>query len=178
VECESDPDSCRRMHIAARLADAEPDGADFEACCPVCGHGGFRVSHPTRSRRLRNVWTCACKRCKGRCEASLRGELLRLDISPACLGTYDGENNRDIPPDTARAMDRAISDILAVPGLKPADMRIMLAEARGQKIPTEYAEFVKFAKDAGIGHQQAYEAARRWVGRPSGCPPSNRGEGR
>ncbi len=74
-------------------------------------------------------------------------------------------------------MDRTIRDILAAPHLKPADMRIILAEARGQRIPEDYTEFVKFAKSIGIGHQQSYEAARRWTSRPSGQSPPQTGGG-
>lgn len=167
--------ACRRDHIAGLLLDAEQDGSGFEARCPECGHPGFRVDRPTRSTRYRHIWTCACGRCK--CKAgTLRAALLRLGISRDCLGAYDGPVQHDIQPETARRMDMAIRDILAVPGLKPADIRIMLAEAQGAKVPDDYTGFVKFARQAGIGHQQAYEAARRWVGRPSDCPPSNRGE--
>jgi len=138
------------------------------------------VSRPDRSRRLRNMWTCACGLCKGRCTpGALRAELLRLDIKAACLGIYDGANAREIPADVAQEMDRTINDILATPGLKLQDIRLALAEAQGRKIPEDdYTEFVRFAKGIGLAHQQAYEAARRWVRRPSDCPPSNRGEGR
>jgi hypothetical protein len=173
-----EPDQCRREHIASRLAGAEPEGGDFEARCPVCGHGGFRVSRATRSRRLRNVWTCACPRC--RCPAgAVRGALLRLGVGAGCLGDYDGGSTREIPADIARAMDLAISDILAAPGLKLQDVRLILAEAQGRKIPEDdYTEFVRFAKSIGLAHQQAYEAARRWVSRPPGSPPTNRGRSR
>ena len=172
MACQSAPDACRRDHIAARLDDAEPDSGDYEARCPVCGHGGFRISRPTRSNRLRNVWTCNCQRCRGRCPVGdLRTALLRRGISAACLGIYDGDKGKEIPGETARAMDQAINDILNCPGLKLQDVRIVLAEAQGRKIPTEYTEFVKFAKSIGLAHQQAYEAARRWASRPSDCPP-------
>lgn len=176
MACDSSPDDCRRAHIASRLDDAESDGSDYEARCPVCGHGGFRVSRPTRSRRLRNVWTCACAKC--RCPAgALRIGLLRLDIPAACLGSYDGDHAKEIPADIAQAMDLAISDILATPGLKLQDVRLILAEAQGRKIPLEdYTEFVRFAKGIGLAHQQAYEAARRWVRRPPDSPP-HPGEG-
>lgn len=173
MPCDKDPTACRRDHIAARLADAEAAGADYEARCPVCGHDSFRVSEPDRSKRLRHVWTCACK---GECQpGALRIALLKLDISAACLGLYDGANARIIPAAVAQQMDRTINDILGLPGLRPADMRIMLAEAQGAKVPTEFAAFVKFAKGIGLAQQQAYEAARREFGRPSDCPPSNRG---
>jgi hypothetical protein len=178
LACDLDAGTCRRDHIASRLEKVEADGGDYEARCPACGHGGFRVSRPTRSKRLRNVWTCACQRCRGRCgPGAIRVALLRLGISAACLGTYDGDNAKEIPADVARAMDLVISDILATPGLKLQDVRLALAEAQGRKIPDDdYTEFVKFAKGVGLAHQQAYEAARRWVRRPSDCPPQTGGE--
>ncbi len=176
MPCGLSPDKCRRDCIAARLDDARPDGADFEARCPACGHGGFRISRPTRSRSLRNIWTCSCKRCK--CSpGAIRAELLKRDILPGCLGSYDGNAPKDIDQEAARRMNLTISDILAVPHLRPADMRLALAEAQGQEIPGEYGPFVKFAKSIGIGHQQAYEAARRWLGRPSDLSPPQTGGG-
>lgn len=179
MACGSPPATCRREHIAALLDDAEHDGEDFEARCPACGHGGFRISKPA-VRKYRHIWTCACKRCgRGRgCPAGiLRVHLLRLDIPPACLGLYDGAAAKEIGPEVARLMDLAINDILAVPRLRPADMRLVLAEAQGRKVPDEYTEFVKFAKSIGIGHQQAYEAARRWIGRPPDLSPPQTGGG-
>lgn len=174
MPCGLSPDQCRRDHVAIRLDGAEADGTDFEARCPKCGHGGFRISRPTRSRRLRHVWTCACPRC--RCQSgAIRVALLRLGIDASCLGTYDGDHAKEIPAETARAMDQAISDILATPGLKLQDVRLVLAEAQGRKIPEDYTGFVKFAKSVGLAHQQAYEAARRWVSRPSDCPPQTGG---
>lgn len=175
LACGASPATCRRDHIAPHLDSAEPDGEDFETRCPACGHGGFRVSQPTRSRRLRHVWTCACPRCK--CPAgAVRSVLLQLGIAAGCLGSYDGDSAKEIPADIARAMDLAISDILATPGLKLQDVRLVLAEAQGRKIPeNDYSEFVKFAKSIGLAHQQAYEAARRWVSRPSGRPPQTGG---
>jgi hypothetical protein len=174
VACDLNPGACRTKCIAGRLAEAEQDGSDYEARCPACGRGGFRISEP-RSPRLRHVWTCAGSRCPA---GTIRGALLRLGIGAGCLGIYDGANIKEIPPDVARAMDRAISDILSMPGLKLQDVRLLLAEAQGRKIPDNYTEFVRFAKSIGLAHQQAYEAARREFGRPSDCPPSNRGEGR
>ena len=162
MACDLGPDACRREHIASRLDGAEADGTDYEARCPSCGRRGFRISKP-RSRRLRHIWTCAGRRCPA---GTLRVALLRLGISAACLGVYDGDNAKEIPADTARAMDQTISDILATPGLKLQDIRLALAEAQGRKIPDGYTEFVRFAKGIGLAHQQAYEAARRWVGRP------------
>ena len=171
--CRLTPDQCRTSHVAVHLEDVTPDGADFEARCPACHHGGFRISRPTRSRTLRHVWTCACKRC--RCDpAVIRGALLRRSILAACLGAYDGSKSREIPQDAARAMNRAIADILITPGLKPSDVRLIIAEAQGRKIPEDEREFVRFARSIGIGRSQACEAAARWC-RPSDCPPQTRG---
>lgn len=173
MPCGLSPDQCRRDHVATRLDDTEADGTDFEARCPECGHGGFRVSRPTRSRSLRHIWTCACKRC--RCSpGSIRAALLRQDISAACLGTYDGNAPKDIHPEVAKKQNLAIRDILAVPHLRPADMRIILAEAIGYEIPGEVGAFVKFAMTQGVGRRQAYEAASRWC-RPSDSHPKPRG---
>ena len=169
MPCGLGPDKCRCDCIAARLDDPEPDGTDFEARCPVCGHGGFRISRPTRSRALRHIWTCACKRCK--CSpGAIRAALLRRDISRACLGSYDGNAPKDIRPEVARNQSLAIRDILATPQLRPADMRIILAEATGLKPPSEINAFVKFAMAQGVGRRQAYEIAKYWC-RPSGSHP-------
>lgn len=173
VACGLPPGICRREHIARRLEDAEQDGEDFEARCPVCGHGGFRISKAA-IRKYRHIWTCACKRCgRGRgCSAGiLRVYLLRLDVAPGCLGLYDGAAAKEIGGEVARLMDRAISDILATPRLRPADMRLVLAEAQGRKVPDEFKEFVKFARSLGVGKTQAQEAAARWGCRPPDCPP-------
>lgn len=170
MTCGLSPSTCRRNHIAPQLKNAEADGGDYEAPCPACGHGGFRISQPTRSRSYRHIWTCACRRCK--CSPGVvRVALLKLDIDMGCLGLYCGNSPTAVQPEAARRMDRVISDILAAPHLKSADVRLALAEAQGRVIPEEYREFVRFAKDIGISQQQAYEAARRWVGRPSDCPP-------
>lgn len=164
-----DPTTCRREHIAPCLADTQPDGIDFEARCPVCGHGGFRISSPTRSN-YPHIWTCACKRC-GCKPGGLRVALLQQGVPSNCLGSYGGPVAKSIHPETARKMDLAISDILATPHLKPADMRVILAEAQGQKVPDDFTGFVKFARGLGIGKTQAQEAAARWGCRPSDCRP-------
>ena len=172
MACDLDADTCRAKHIAGRLDGAESDGGDYEARCPACGHGGFRIS-AARVRAYRNVWTCACKRC--RCSpGAVRVKLLGRDIPAACLGLYDGPVRKDIDPETARAVNRAIEDIYAVPHLKPADMRLMLAEAQGRKVPGEFGQLVKFAMSLGIGKTQAKEAAGRWC-RPSDSHPPNGG---
>ena len=177
MDCRLDPARCRRDHIAPRLDGAEEDGGDYEADCPVCGHGGFRISRPSRSNRLRHIWTCNCGRCGGTCAPrDIRDALLSLGVGRACLGAYDGNAPKAISPDAAKRQELAIRDIIATPHLKPADMRLVLAEALGWKLPEDYTEFVKYAKRAGVGHQQAYEAARRWISRPSDCPPLTGGE--
>ena len=172
MACHANPATCRREHIAKHLEVIAEDHGDFEARCPVCGHGGFRISKPERSNRLRHIWACNCRRCPRRCDPrDIRAALLRRKIPPACLGLYEGTAPKDIAPEAAQRMDRAMRDIIATPHLKPSDIRIIIAEALGMKAPTDYREFVKFAKDIGIGHQQAYEAARREVGRPADSPP-------
>lgn len=154
------------------LRDAEEDGGDWEARCPACDHGGFRVSAPTRSR-YRHIWTCACKRCK--CdEVLLRSALLRLGVLPACLGRYGMHPKAGNDPVMAQAIEQAARDILDAPRFKPADIRIVLAEALGEKVPTEFRPFVKWATGIGIGRTQAYEAAVRWC-RPSDWSSSPEG---
>jgi hypothetical protein len=164
MACPKHTSRCR-ADIASRLRDAEPDGTDWEACCPVCRHGGFRISQPARAR-YRHIWTCACKRCK--CSpAAIRAALLGLGVLPGCLGSYGTSGGKAAPdPVMVATMEQAIDDILAAPHLKPSDMRIVLAEARGQKIPTEPKAFVRWAIGIGVGRSQAYEAAARWC-RPS-----------
>lgn len=172
MRCDYERDRCRREHIAIRLAGAELDGAGYEARCPVCGHDSFRVSRPDHSRRHRNIWTCACKgQCRERCRpGEIRAALLRLGIGAGCLGIYDGINAKEIPSGVARDMDRTINDILATPGLKLQDVRILLAEAQGRKPPSDYGGYVQWAKSIGLAQQQAYEAARREVSRPADSP--------
>lgn len=172
MACDTAADACRSRHVAAKFPDAEFDGVDFEALCPVCGHRGFRVSH-AKVRAYRNVWTCA--RCKASA-SDLRCALLRLDIPAACLGIYDGPVQKTIDPDAARRMDLAARDILATPRLKPADIRIVLAEAQGHKVPGEFRPFVRWAMGLGIGKTQAQEAAARWC-RPAGQSPPLPGAG-
>lgn len=174
MACELHPGTCRRKHIAPHLDDAKEDGGDFEARCPRCGHDTFRISRPERSKRYRHIWVCACRTCG--CKPDLlRAVLLGRDIDRRCLGTYDGNTIKVIDSEAAARQELAIRDIISAPGLKPSDIRLVLAEALGWKVPTDYTEFVRFAKRAGVGHQQAYEAARRWVGRPSDGRPQTGG---
>ncbi len=168
MACQTDPAKCRREHIARHLDDAKPDDGDYEARCPKCGHSTFRISKPDRSK-YRNIWTCACGRCK--CSASdLRATLLQRGIPADCLGLYDGPIQKTIAPDIARKLELAVRDILTVPRLSPADIRLILAEAQGRVVPEEFRPFVKFAVSIGIGSTQAKEAAKRWC-RPADSPP-------
>lgn len=165
--CLAPADRCRADHVAARLAAPERDGTDWEAKCPSCHHGGFRVSQPSRSH-YRHIWACACRRCK--CSpADVRSALLAAGVMPGCLGSYGANGSTGTDPAAAARLQQAVDDILAAPGLKPADIRIVLAEARGQKVPGDYGTFVKWAMGIGIGRSQAYEAASRWC-RPADSP--------
>jgi hypothetical protein len=165
-------DQCRARHIALKLRDAKPDGADYEARCPVCGHLAFRVS-AAREKRYRNVWTCACK--PRHCEpGAMRTALLALGVMPGCLGFYAASAKASADPNMAARLDAATADILDAPHLKPSDMRIILAEARGRKVPGEFRQFVKWAMSIGIGRTQAYEAAARWC-RPADASSSPEG---
>jgi hypothetical protein len=173
VACSRKPAPCRTEHIAGKLASPERDGDDYEARCPACGHGGFRISAPTQAR-YRNIWTCACKRC--RCDkTAIRTALLRLDVSPGCLGSYGTYAKAGTDPAMAVALEVAARDILCAPGLKPSDIRIALAEALGQKVPADYRTFAKWAIGIGVGRSQAYEAAARWCRPPDSPPPPEGG---
>jgi hypothetical protein len=176
VPCGLDLGTCRRVDIAAVL-NLEPNPrspGDFEGKCPECGHGGFALSQPTLTK-MRNMWSCNCKRCGTRgCLAKVvRLAMIRQGVPAACLGTYIGTEKTEISQEEARLMAQTIDDILAAPGLKPADMRIALAEARGRKVPTDYHEFIPFALSIGVGRSQAYEAGKR----ECEYPPQTGGDG-
>lgn len=175
MPCQLPPAACRREHIARWLDEAKADGADYEARCPVCGHSTFRVSEP-RVRKYRHIWTCACKERCGCTVGALRVALLKMDIMGWCLGIYDGPVQRQVPPETAARMELVIGDILAVPHIKPAEMRLALAEAQGRKVPGEFGPFVKFCVSIGISRSRAQDLAPRWC-RPSDCPPQTGGAG-
>jgi hypothetical protein len=167
-------DQCRAKHIASRLRGACQDGTDWEARCPVCGHAAFRVS-AARERRYRSIWTCACKPRHCTPEA-MRAALLALGVMPGCLGIYGTFAKASTDPNMAAALEAAARDILCAPGLRPSDMRIVLAEALGAKVPCDKRAFVHWAQTIGIGRRQAYEAADRWCRPPDGHP-SRGGEG-
>lgn len=174
MACKLNPDTCRGKHIASRLNDAERRSADWEARCPICQHSTFRVSVP-RVRKYRHIWTCACKGC-GCTAGAIRVALLKLGIMGWCLGVYDGPVERKVAPEIARNVDLVLRDIWATPHLKPADMRLALAEAQGHEVPTEYRPFIKFAMSIGISKTRAKEAAEDWC-RPSDGRPHTRGAG-
>ena len=173
MPCVLGNDACRARDIAAKLRDAKQDGTDWEARCPVCGHGGFRISHAD-VKRYRHVWTCNCKRCK--CEpAALREALLALSVPAACLGDYVLSLKPAADSLGAARLREAVDLILRWPGLDPAMMRLMLAEARGDKAPDDYREFVRFAKGIGIGQANAYKVSARLCRPSGGHPPPGEG---
>jgi hypothetical protein len=168
MTCPSEADRCRAEHVAPKLSDAEQASADYEARCPVCRHGGFRISHASKSR-YRHVWVCACRRCH--CgPAAIRAELMRLGVRPGCLGGYGIDLKPATDPIGAAKLKEAVDLVLGWPGLDQSEMRIILAEARGDKVPDEYREFVRFAKGIGIGQANAYKVAGKMC-RPPDCPP-------
>lgn len=168
MPCGRGFDLCRAEHIAVKLRDYRQVGTDWEARCPVCGHPTFRISRAD-NKRYRHVWTCACK--PRHCQPeTMRAELLALGIMPGCLGLYAASAKAGTDPDMATRLDAITADILAAPGLRPSDMRILIAEARGQKVPGDKRAFAKWAQTIGIGRRQAYEAADRWCRPPDGHP--------
>lgn len=160
MDCDRDSARCRADLAGLFSLVPNPRSlGDYEGRCPECGHGGFGLSAPTKNRSLRHIWKCNCQRC--RCPAGdIRAAMLKAGAGMACLGDYDGPA-KSIDEEAARKLERIVRDILSVPGLKPAEVRIALAEGLGRKVPTEYGEFVTFAMDAGVGRSQAYEAAKR-----------------
>ena len=170
--CRDQPATCRGR--IAELLGLQPNPrspGDYEGRCPGCGHGGFALS---AGRKYPHIWCCNCPRCpcRGREGAGVvRLAILRKDIDRRCLGDYDGTRQHE--PDSAAIL--AIRDILALPRMRPADIRIILAEAAGQKIPDDYTSFVRFAKGLGIGKTQAQEAATRWCRPPDWSPPNGGG---
>lgn len=152
-------EQCRTQHIAAKLRDAEPDGTDYEARCPVCNHGGFRISK-AKAKSYRHVWTCNCRRC--RCDpVAIRAALLALGISRSCLGNYVLDLKPAADPVAAAALREAVDLILNWPGLDPSEMRLMLAEARGDKIPDDYSGLAKYGQSIGISRAHSFRMAAK-----------------
>ena len=183
MACKTDPDACRREHIARKLGliPNPRSPGDFEGNCPVCGHGGFALSKPTLTR-MRNMWSCNCKACHGRkgCPAAvIRAEMIRREIRAECLGSYSGKDRREISPATVRKMAQTIDDILDCPRLSGAEIRLLLADARGDEIPKEYGPSAAFLMSIGLGRSNAYNLAERETGgRPADqSPPQTRGAG-
>jgi hypothetical protein len=168
LACDLGPDDCRREHIASKLDSPEPDGPDFEARCPSCGHGGFRVSHPTLTK-MRNMWTCHCQICNGGkgCRAKdMRAAMLRRKILPWCLGSYIGKGKPDADLDQLRRIAQTVEDLInCCPVFSAADMVMALAEARGDKIPDDYKECAAYARTLGMSRANSYNVAEKWGGR-------------
>lgn len=157
MACQARVAECRGLDIAPKLTDARPDGDGWKARCPVCGHDSFRIGKPGEAR-LRHIWGCACKTRCG-CRRQLRAALLGLGIMAGCLGSFDLASPavRDQMADAA--MREAVDLILRWPGLDPSRIRLILAEARGDKFPESYGEFAKFAQEIGIGRRHSYNMA-------------------
>lgn len=176
MPCGLSPDECRRDHVAARLDGAEADGADFEARCPACGHGGFRVSRPTLTK-MRNMWTCHCRIChigQGCPTKVTRAAMIRKKIPPWCLGTYIGKGKSGADLDRLRKIAQTVDDLInACPVLSAADMVMLLADARGDKIPDNYKDCAKFAKDLGMSNGNAYNIAAKWTAGSGSRPPDS-----
>ena len=170
MPCTLGADSCRAKHIKPQLRDpTEKDGTDWEAKCPICGHATFRISRPKESN-WRNIWGCACKghpKCGG---GELRASLLRLGVRPGCLGRWAIDFKPADDTVAAATLREMVDLILSWPGLDPSRMRLMLAEARGDKFPEDYREFARFAQEIGIGRRHSYNLAAELC-RPSGCHP-------
>ncbi|HEY2086997.1 MAG TPA: hypothetical protein VGH54_13385 [Mycobacterium sp.] len=168
--CHATPQQCRAEHVAARLSGVQRDGTDWEAACPSCNHGGFRISQPDRTH-YRSIWACACRRC--RCDkGAIRSALLSLGVRPACLGSYALSAPAAPDPMAAAALREAVDLILSWPGLDPARMRLILAEARGDAFPEKYGDFARFAQGIGIGRRHSYNLAAEFCRPPdsSSCP--------
>jgi predicted GIY-YIG superfamily endonuclease len=72
------------------------------------------------------------------------------------------ENAEAMPPAGVRDDLAAVVEwILATPRLPPAEIRLALARPLYGAPPASGAEFVAYAMRIGVGHQQAYQAARR-----------------
>lgn len=175
MPCGLSPDQCRSDHVAPRLDGAEADGPDFEARCPACGHGGFRVSRPIT--RMRNVWTCNCKICNGRkgCPTrATRAAMIRRKIPPWCLGSYIGKDKPEADSDRLLKIAQTVDDVInACPVLSAAEIVMVLADARGDRIPDDYKGCAKFAKDLGMSHGNAYNVAAKWTAGSSSRPPDS-----
>jgi len=183
LACDLGPDACRREHIASKLDSPEPDGPDFEARCPSCGHGGFRVSRPVT--KMRHVWTCNCKICNGGkgCPAKVtRAAMLRKGIALWCLGSYIGKDKPGADIDRLLRIAQTVDDVInCCPALSASDITMLLAAARGDDIPDEYKECAAYARGLGMSRANSYNVAEKWTGgsgsRPSGLevPPQTGG---
>jgi hypothetical protein len=177
LACGADSDACREKDIAQTLG-LRPNPrspGDFEGNCPECGHGGFALSKPTLTK-MRNIWVCNCKICNGGkgCPAkAARAAMLRKKIPPWCLGTYIGKDKPEADLDRLRKIAQTVDDLInACPVLSASDMVMLLADARGDKIPDDYSECAGFARKLGMSNGNAYNVAAKWTG-GSGSRPTD-----
>lgn len=163
MACRADPGTCRRDHIARPFRGAEYGERGFDATCLVCGHDTYRCQAPDRSRSLRHIWTCACKRCG--CDGTrLRAAMLQAGIDPGCLGSYSGDTATTADPDRARRIEQAALDVLALQGQPIGFIKLILAEAVHGPAPDGYADLVRWLQDkAGVTRSEAYRTAERWT---------------
>jgi hypothetical protein len=150
----------RRRQIARKLGLTErPDiPGQYEGPCPECGRDGFSIAHPDRSGLL-HIWNCGGRQRRHPAEV-IRATMLRGGIPASWLGSYGLDPKLGHDPIAAATLREAVDLILGWPGLDSSQMRIMLAEARGDKFPDSYSEFARFAQDKlGIGRRNSYNLA-------------------
>ena len=104
--------------------------------------------------------------------------MLRHGIPASWLGGY-GLTDHTPDPRDAKLLKEAVDLVLSWPGLDTAEMRIMLAEARGDKFPDDYRGLARLYQRIGIGRRQSYNLAaihcRPTDSRPSDSPPPGGG---
>lgn len=91
---------------------------------------------------------------------AIDAEKPKYNIDPGVI--LMDENALALPPEHVRDdLAAVVGWILATPRLPPAEIRLALARPIHGAPPTNAAAFVAYAERMGVGHQQAYEAARR-----------------
>lgn len=150
----------RRRRIARELGlEEKGKPGQFQGPCPLCGRPGFSIMRPDDANWL-HIWVCAAGR-KHLCTDAAVREWLLGHFPAQWLGGY-GETRSAIDPQQSRRLREAADIILANSGLDPSWMRIMLADARGDKIPDDYSGFARFAQSIGIGKSHSYRLAGRF----------------
>jgi hypothetical protein len=100
--------------------------------------------------------------------------MIRRKIPPWCLGTYIGTSKPEADLDRLRKIAQTVDDVInACPTLSAADIVMVLADARGDKIPEDYKDCAKFAKDLGMSNGNAYNVAAKWTAGSSSRPPDS-----